>query len=149
MEITEWVRDHAPDGDRCPTCGQWAQLYYRTINSGMAYSAVRLLHLNRERPGAFHHLPSAVGRRSAEETKLRYWGLIESDEETGKLWRLTQKGEDWVLGRTQVPRYARIYNDELVGLSVRSRSGRLRGDIGIRDALTDKFDYDALMRGEG
>lgn len=147
-EARSWLRDRINDGEHCPCCHQWAQVYYRTINSGMAVGAIRLWRWTVSHGSEYAHLPS-LGRRSSEESKLRYWGLAEEDETRAGYWRLTEKGTWWVLGRIKVPHYVRVYDGKaLTPPQSRSKSGKVRPDVGIRDALGAKFDYDALMRGE-
>lgn len=104
----------------------------------------RSLILMHQRGGSdWLHIPTALPARSREEGKLRYWGLIEESpierEDGGRAgwWRVTAAGTDFVLGRSTVQKYARIYDDRLLGLV---------GDwINIYDALGDKFNYDELM----
>lgn len=150
------LREQAETGGRCPCCSQWAQVYYRTINAGMAAGVVGLYRWALAHPGEFAHLPTVLGRRSAEEAKLRYWGLIEEESalrpDGGRAgyWRLTEYGASWALGRIRLPRYVRVYDGRRLSKpQATSRSGKLRPDVGIRDALGTKFDYDELMRGEG
>lgn len=151
----DWLRDRTDEGARCPCCHQWAQVYYRTINSGMAIGAIKLYRWMQDHPGEYAHLPTVIGRRSSEETKLAYWSLIEeqpaSRPDGGRTgcWRLTNSGIDWVCGRTSMPWYAKVYDDRVLGFSQESRSGQYRGRKSVKDALGSKFDYDGLMRGEG
>ncbi len=95
------------------------------------------------------YLPSvrqASGSRSnREESKLRYWNLIEEDllrrEDGGRAgwWRVTERGEAWLLERASIPKYARIYDGRCLGLA--------GGPVTIRDALGVKFHYRELMVG--
>ena len=153
--VWAWIRSHADKGVQCPACGQRVQVYWRSINAGMAYSAVKLYRIHQASPWRWVHLPSEIGRRSAEEAKLAYWGLVEVSgekrEDGGKAsqWRITQKGADWVTGAIAVPKYVRVFDGEPWGPPIPySRSGRQMPDVTIRMALGDKFDYDALMSGE-
>ena len=150
----DWLRKLVNDGVRCPCCTQWAQVYYRTINSGMAIGAIRLYRWQQDHPGEFAHLPTIVGRRSSEEAKLSYWHLLEEEPatrpdggRTGR-WRLTNSGIEWVKGTTTMPWYAKVYNDRVLWYSLESRSGQVKGRKSIRDALGDGFDYNDLMGGE-
>lgn len=154
MSVWNWIRERAEKGDKCPACGQRFQVYWRTINAGMAVSAIKLYRLHCETPWRWVHLPTEVGRISAEESKLRWWGLVESSdnlrEDGGKAsqWRMTQKGVEWVCGRIAVPCYAKVFDGRLWDLTRHSKSGVFHEDITIRTALGEKFDYDKLMAGE-
>jgi hypothetical protein len=155
-DARQWLRDRVDEGARCPCCTQWAQVYWRTINSGMAVSAIRLFRWQAEHDGEFAHLPTLLGRRSAEEAKLRYWGLVEEEARVrpdggrAGFWRLTAAGLEWVRGGIRLPCYVRVFDARALGPPGDfSRSGKYRPPVSIRDALGDKFDYEALLRGEG
>ena len=154
-DARDWLRERVDDGAKCPCCTQLAKVYWRPINTGQAQSAIRLYVWQVSHPGQFAHLPTVLGRRSAEEAKLRYWGLVEEeialrpDGGRSGYWRLTEQGAAWVRGQIRLPRYVRIYDGRALGPpQSRSKSGKLMPDVMIKDALGDKFDYDALMRGE-
>lgn len=154
-EARDWLRERIDTGERCPCCTQRAQVYWRSINTGMAVGVIGLYLWQQKHPGEFAHLPTVLGRRSAEEAKLRYWGLMEEEAalrpdggRTG-YWRLTAPGAAWVRGQLRLPRYVRVYDGRALGPpQPYSRSGKLMPDVMIKDALGDRFDYDALMRGE-
>ncbi len=155
-EARAWLRERVNEGARCPCCTQWSQCYWRSINAGMAVGAVRLYRWQLSHPGEFAHLPSVVGRRSAEEAKLRYWSLIEEEPSvredgghTGR-WRLTAAGMAWARGDTLLPRYVKVYDGRALGPPLSfSRTGQRKPLVSIKDALGDRFSYDALMAGEG
>jgi hypothetical protein len=144
-EATQWLRERADDGERCPCCRQFVKVYRRTINSTMA--RVLVLAHRTHGPAWFRlrDIENRIGRGgSSEAGKLRYWGLLE--EETARRpdggrsgwWRVTEKGAEFVAG-APVPKYARIYDGRLLGL--------LDGQhINIRDAFGTKFDFEELMR---
>lgn len=155
-EARQWLRERVNDGVRCPCCTQHAQVYWRSINSGMAVGAVTLYRWQLAHPGQFAHLPTVLGRRSAEEAKLRYWQLIEEEPKVrpdggrSGYWRLTSAGLAWAGSQTKLPRYVRVYDGRALGPPASfSKTGKWMPDVSVRDALGDKFDYDALMRGEG
>lgn len=155
-EVWEHIRQYAESGCRCPGCGQHVQIYWRSINAGQAASVVRLYRLHLKQPWAWVHLPTAIGRRSAEEAKLSYWGLVEEmgalrvDGGRPGMWRLTPKGVDWAARLIKVPRYVRVFDGHPWGAPINySKSGKIRPDVGVLDALGTKFNYTLLMAGEG
>jgi hypothetical protein len=136
-----WLRARLDQGEACPLCTQHAKMYKRKINSGMARS---LIHMYRSAGKQWIHV-SLIGARSREEGKLVYWGLVEEQQGNGLhggrggYWRVTDKGEMFLKGKLNVPKYAKVYNGRVFGLE---------GDtVNIRDALGTKFNYDDLMRG--
>lgn len=144
-QAKEILRQGWARGVACPCCTQRVQLYRRTINAGMAVSLIKMY---RAAGRDWQHVPTTVGRMSAEEGKLRYWGLVaerlESREDGGRAgwWQVTERGEAFVLDRLAVPRYALVFNQQCFGMD------SSKGEIGILDALRGKFDYRALMDGQ-
>ena len=142
-EAREWLRDHREEGASCPCCGQLAKVYYRKLNARMARALITMW---KERGTDWCHVPTVVGDRGGDATKLVYWGLIEETtekrEDGGRAgwWRVTADGERFVKGQLMVPGYARVYNKRCLGVT-----GEL---VGIQDALGSKFNYDELMHGE-
>lgn len=141
VQIQAWVQAKLRDGVVCPACGQHAKVYKRKVNAGMARS---LIWMYQAGGTSFIHLPTAIGSRSREEGKLRYWGLVEErrtprpDGGRAGFWRVTERGELFVLEKLQIPAYALVYNSHCLGLT-----GNL---ISIRQALGRGFSYSELMR---
>lgn len=127
-------------GHKCPVCTQLAKVYKRKLNSGMARSLIAMYQAARL---DWQHIPTTIGALSREEGKLRYWGLIEEETERrpdggrSGYWRVTELGEQFVLGKITLPSHARIYDGRLLGLTGRNQS--------IRVALGAKFSYEELM----
>jgi hypothetical protein len=136
----DWLRLRLREGRACPLCLQHAQMYRRTINSGMARSLVRMYQVGGL---GWQHVPTTMGRASAEEGKLAYWGLIEEERtlrtDGGRAgwWRVTPKGRDFILLSTRLPKYALVYNGKVFGHE---------GDeITLRTAVGTKFNLDELL----
>jgi hypothetical protein len=135
-----WERAEA--GVDCPCCDRLVKIYNRKINTTQA----RGLILMARQADEWLHLPTLVrGGDSGEVSRCAHWGLVDEldvkrdDGGRAGFWRLTAKGRLFVQGRIKVPKYARIYDGECLGLT---------GDlVSIRDALGTKFNYDDLMRG--
>jgi hypothetical protein len=142
------LRELAYEGHACPCCTQLVKVYKRKVNSSMAADLIAMWR-------AFHrewgYLPDlrrhASLKGNREESKLRYWGLVEEEPERrpdgGRAgwWRVTPKGADWIQQRTWIPKYALIYDGKFLRYDGSER-------VTIRDALGDGFDYNELMRGE-
>lgn len=131
----------ANGGVHCPTCGQWAQQYHRSINKGMVIGLATIYqhgHVDR-----YVHLPTAVGRRSSEESKLVYWGLVEEERtvrpDGGRAgyWRCTGKGRRFLCGIQSVPRYAIVYDGHLLG-----HDG---SNVTVHDCYRERFDLGVLL----
>jgi len=137
-EAREFLRQKRHDGATCPCCKQHVQVYRRTINAGMA---VALILISRTPPmdNDWVDIRTVKGLRGGDYAKLRYWRLLEQNEESPGLWRLTQRGLQFVNDRERVTRYAHVYNGRLLKVSGEA--------ISIRQALGNKFDYQKLMAG--
>lgn len=141
-DAQRWLADRIKTGARCPCCNQYAKVYRRQINSGMARSLIAMyLHGPQ---GQWVHLPTQVGARSREEGKLRYWDLVEEQvaaqrDDGGRVgyWRLTDAGRSWVTGQTTVPKYVTVYANKVL-----ESYGE---QISISDALGSRFNYSELM----
>lgn len=145
VAVKTWLRARVDKGATCPCCGQYAKVYRRKINSGMARSLIRMYLAGDQDKLNYIHLPTTIGSRSREEGKLRYWGLVEEeltkrpDGGRSGYWRVTPYGELFVKGLATVYSHARIYNGQCLGLS--------GAQVSIIEALGAKFSYEELMGG--
>lgn len=135
---TLWVRARLDSGVKCPCCMQHAQMYRRRINA----SGVRaLIALYRGAGERYVHAPSlpGVARAGGEFARLAYWGLIEDDALRPGYWHITELGLLWLKGDAAVPKFALVYNGELI---------RLDGpEIFIAAAVGTKFNLAELLAG--
>jgi hypothetical protein len=142
-EARTWLREQALDkGAKCPCCTQFAKVYRRRLNAGMARS---LIIMYRTAGTDWQHIPTTTAGGSREEGKLRYWTLVEDGGHTPSggprpgMWRVTTAGEAFVLGYSKVPAHALVFDSKLLELDA------ARGEISIHDALGDHFSYELLM----
>lgn len=140
------VAEHLDEGVECPACFRLARRYSnRQINSQMAVTMIRLYRARGGEYGRLQLYRDQTGRQNREESKARYWGLLEeaterqSDGKRSGWWRLTPKGIRYVLGQESVPQFAEVFDKELIQLHGPS--------VTIRHALGKAFDYDELMSG--
>jgi hypothetical protein len=82
--------------------------------------------------------------RSNEIGKLVHWGLVKqkpgegTSARTSGLWKPTEFGIAFALGKVGVSSHIHLYNNIMVGME--------DSTVMVREALGDKFDYDELMR---
>ena len=144
------VQAELEKGIVCPCCDQFAKIYARKFYSTMARWLIALFKANTAGDEEwFHvntiweHLPAGMPLGGGDFPKSRFWGLIEEDDnddskkKSSGVWRIAQKGIDFVLNRTTIPHIVRIYNNEPLGFD--------GPNISIVDALGDKFNYAELM----
>lgn len=139
-EARDWLRDRVEQGEHCPCCTQFAKVYKRPLNSGMARSLIKMYQVGGLN---FIRIPTSIPARSREEGKLRYWGLVleelteRPDGGRAGWWRVTPDGERFIYQTLTVQKYAHIYDGRLMKLS--------GPRITIQDALGTKFDLRELM----
>lgn len=135
-------------GADCPCCTQFAKVYRRKLNSGMAYALIKFYRVCGCSWGYKPDVLRGVGAAARDESLLRYWGLIEEDErlrEDGSSrngwWRVTSRGEKFVFRELSVHSHAHVYNGRCLKLSGEH--------ILIDRALGNKFNYAELMADGG
>ncbi len=149
-EAKQRLRGMLEEGARCPCCTQIAKIYKRKIHSGMASRLIRLYRLSgHDSPWIdVNQIYATAGSLAPLDLPyLRFWGLIEKSGDTpdegqksNGLWRITEKGKQFVRCRITVPKYIHMYD---------GRCLKVVGDqVSVKDALGDKFNYEQLMRGE-
>lgn len=139
-----YLNDHADEGATCPCCGQRVQIYRRPITSSSA--AMLILAVTEHGDRLFHQptLERLAGFAAGDWAKLRYWGLIEEsqvyvgNQPRAGWWTVTPRGALFVGRGFVVPRYAVIFNSQLL---------RLEGPpTSIVDALGTRFDYGEVVQ---
>ena len=140
-EARAWLRGRLMEGAHCPVCRQNAKVYRRQIHSGMARVLIAMWRQGRR---GWIYLPD-IAQKSRDSSYLALWNLIEASteprEDGGRAgwWRVTPEGEQFVQGRTRVPRYALVYDGSLL---------RHEGEpIDINDALGSRFNLRELLEG--
>lgn len=134
------------EGTACPCCNQFVRIYRRTITSTMARMLITGYH--KYGVGKWFHVRELLGQNDSgpgDFPKLESWGLIERKAhvqgEDGKrasgMWRITQKGSDFIHNKCEVPMYVLIYNAVTLGFEGEN--------LRIHHALGKKYDYREIM----
>lgn len=135
------------DGCSCPVCGQFVKVYKRRINSTMARGLIWANGKSPDEP--WFHISSLIECISTSAggdfAKMRYWGLVEEQyHEVGQggrkssgMWRITEKGRNFVNNRVCVPEYALVFDGRVLEMS--------KNHVDIKSCLGHKFDYNELM----
>jgi len=114
-------------GTRCPCCGQHAQIYRRMIYKKMArglYWLVREFKRRIEMEGNddYINLKDISTDRGGDTAKLVYWSLMVKDPTRDSYYKPTQLADDYVNGRIALPKYAYVYNGQVLGYSSERQS---------------------------
>lgn len=135
------------DGIVCPCCDQFVKVYKRRIKAMEAAWLCKLVR-QYQREQRYYHIDEMRPFSRGDEAKLLHWGLIvdKLTEDTQKrrsgLWIPTEKGIDFVHGRTRVVKHLFLFNQEPLGFADPTDT------VSIRDCLKVAFDYEKLMNGE-
>lgn len=123
----------------CHCCGQIMMIYRRTIRLNML-CCLRKLFFAYKYEAVKAHALEPDGVLSADFEKLRYWGLIESVE--GNLWKITAKGIAFILGRTSIPKYIWLYNQQAQPMP----DGEQNPEIFCWDIAPEKISKEIVLR---
>lgn len=143
-----WLRNRLRKGERCPCCGQRAQMYRRKITASMVstMAAVYREQTRQAKAGQgdpWVYLPD-IPQHSRDFATLQYFGLVAQRpvrrEDGGKAgwWRLTPNGEDFLLGQLTASKYALVFDGRQFGFE--------GNQITVHD-IAPEFRYDELMVG--
>lgn len=136
------------EGANCPCCGRFSKVYKRTINRSIAQS-LRWMYQFAKDSGvdAWAYMREQAPQQSIranEYTKLLSWGLAEkmpsepnSKKKSTGMYRITQKGIDFVEHRVSVPKYVFINKNEVLYVSEELTD--------FTSCLGEYFDYQDLM----
>jgi hypothetical protein len=141
------------EGTHCRACGQFVKVYPRQIHSTIARALILGYHLSRRSKDGTFHINDIMRDRDTLKAygdiqKTRMWDLLDpitSDEppasgaRTLGLWRFLPKGIDFIENKIQIPKYAYVYDNTLLGYSEEKTD--------IIKCLHKKFNYYELMNG--
>jgi hypothetical protein len=147
-EAQNYVDNNAFEGVICPCCHKYVKVYKRSINATM----VRALFVFYDKKGRWVNLENYLKTdkklgsiiRGGEWCKLKCWDLIEKSEDVkeeggrSSFFRITDKGCAFIEEMLDVPKYAFVFNNEVVGFDEDNT-------VSVQDCLKKKFDYDELM----
>lgn len=125
----------------CPRCGGRIRVWKKALISTAVASLCRLVSMYRGE--ALHHDEFTVLLKDRNFSQLKLWVLVEPEENrdqakraSGK-WHPTERGIEFVAERLVVPKFVVTMNNIVE---------RFEGpNIGVREALGNRFDYRALI----
>jgi hypothetical protein len=133
-------------GGLCPVCDRFGIVYRVGLNATMAKSLIWLSKANTD-PHGWVDVPTTAPKvvlRSNQLPTTKHWGLIErrpNDDPKVKhsgMWRITDKGKQFVTNNLRVPKKMYIYNDVVEAWTPE--------DISISECFAEHFDYQDAMR---
>jgi len=94
----------------CECCGAKVVTYTHRINKGLTIAMKRLYDAGRT-----EHLENLrlTNSQRANFQKLKYWGLVKQSSERSGVWVLTDRGTNFIEGRTAVPSHVASYRATL------------------------------------
>jgi len=141
-EARDYVQKNIKKGVQCPCCGQTAALRKRSIRRDWSLWLIELWRLGSDQEWVSaadiaKRIPNWTG---GDYAKLRFWGMIEpkpNDKDPTKnqsgIWRITDKGIQFVKKQLRVPSTALVYNNKCFGFS--------NDPVSIEDTLKESFDW--------
>lgn len=144
-----WLREEiAGDGAPCPCCRKPMKVYRRGISATVAKALINAYRKHRREP--FH--TNTLGLPGGDFQKLAYRGFLERESKDRDpdapgvgIYRITEDGVAFVLGTLRVDSHALVVWDPDRAETVCVGTTPLKGQISIREALGNRFDYDELM----
>lgn len=150
QEAKDYLRDNWRKGCHCPTCGQIVKLYKYKLDASKALGLICAYQLDKKHSGESFHLTREFSEllnknaNSLHYTKMQYYDFLipdKSKDDPSKKgsgwWFFTQKGRDFVDGKTRAKSEFYVYDGKCIGFG--------NGTVNIREALAEKFDYQELM----
>ena len=144
----DWLRARLRKGERCPCCGQRAQMYRRKLTASMVNTMASVYREQTRQSAAgqgdpWVYLPD-IPQHSRDFATAAYFGLVVQRpirrEDGGKAgyWRLTPNGEDFLLGQHTVPKYVLVFDGRTFGFEGKH--------INVHE-IAPEFNYGELMAG--
>ena len=140
----DWLRDRIDDGASCPCCTQHAQVYRWSLYSTAARLLVKMYRVGGTE--SFVETRELKGKGQGDASRLRLWGLAEQEKERrpdggrSGWWRVTARGEMFILGRLDIAKYVYVYDGRLL----RTDPSKL---VSISDVLREPFNWTEHMNG--
>jgi len=127
------------EGCDCPLCGRAVKAYHRKLAPVIVARLIVLVGRYIESKG-WESIPTEPPGKNAQFDNLKYWDFITIAEtaEEEMVVKPTKKGYDFVRGKLNAPSHIFFFNNKQIGVS--------ENQVGIREALEGKFDYDELMK---
>lgn len=156
MKGNIFTKEVMSKGCKCPVCNQNVRLQKYTINAETAKCLIDLYKLNKKHPDKiWFHVAEDIKigiSVSGAFAKLRHWGLIEQlpknntqvNKRTSGMWRITDKGMDFVLNRIKIEKFIKVYNQTFYGYDEEITDKNK--PITITDAISTKFNYQELLK---
>ena len=132
-------------GGACPVCDRFGIVYRVGLNATMAKSLIWLSKV--QTPDGWVDVPTTAPKfvlRSNQLATTKHWGLVErraNDNPKIKhsgMWRITDKGRQFVNNQLRVSKKVYIYNDVVEAWSPE--------DVSIEECFAEHFDYRDAMR---
>lgn len=154
----------------CPCCDQLAKTYRRQLTLSQVKVMAAIYSVARKAPVPTAHWVKVgmqtekadkknrvaagtvrqklIHTRGGDYAKARWWGLIEQSEDEREdgsdragMWRITERGIDFLLGQVRVPKYVLIYNNQLLADQPPCEM------MGVYD-VAKQFDFRSIMDAE-
>jgi hypothetical protein len=132
----------------CPITGRAIRIWRHNLSRGQVTTLKRLDSVSKELGKVYVHLKFLTARRDGNLAKMALWDLISplspdailEGEKCGGMWRITERGRDWLAGRIKIPRQVAVLFGKRVGYVDPL-------DLITVDDVSNDFDKVALLDG--
>ena len=138
------IREELNAGTECRACHRLAKLNKKKLSGKMLQGLIILYNRNLKEPGVYQKVLSIKDTLIvADVPKLRNWGMIErpynadKKKKTAGMWRITQVGIEFVLGRSKAKEAMYTYNNEVLRWAEEM--------VYIHEAIDNTFDYREVL----
>lgn len=134
----EWKESISGPGGHCPCCNRWGKVYKYKLSQHLALCLKWIVaHADEEGWTDVQNTAPRWMMKSKTYPLLANWRLIESGGARSGLWRATELGKEFVLGRRSMPSAVYMYDNQIWGFD--------EEEIFFRSCFGRHFDFDALM----
>lgn len=146
-QAKEHIEQNKFKGVDCPVCERLVKYYKRPIGGIQSRALIHLSRLQKDKGGDWVHVRGIIERLNVhgDFAKMKHWDLIEEkpksldkDTKTSGLWKITEKGQQFVDNEIRIPSHVFLFKGELQGFS--------ESTVDIIDALGTKFSYAEVMK---
>lgn len=134
---------------RCPLTGKAIRIYRHGLHASQVGTLRRLRSRSDRLKQTYIPLEVFSGYRDGNLAKMVHWGLVKpldksaafEGEKVDGMWRITQRGRDWLDGKIRVPRQVAVLLGQRIGY-VNAR------DLISVEQAQEAFARDALLDGK-
>ena len=136
-----WKKDIEAKGRRCSCCDRYGKVYRRPLSQHLAL-CLRWIYVQSE-DNDWVDVQNTAPRwmmKSKAYPLLEHWNLIESKEHRSGIWKVTERGVNFIHGYLTVPAAVHIYDNRVWGFESENTD--------FRKCFGKHFNFEEMMEAE-